>query len=67
MKKKKLKEQRLSLNKETIRMLNDPALAEVYGGLWTCGCSDACSQVNCSPYTTNCSDLPVCKQVHVFR
>ena len=29
MKKKKLKEQRLSLNKETIRMLNDPSLAEV--------------------------------------
>ena len=65
MKKKKLQEQRLSRNKETLRMLNDPSLAEVYGGLWTCGCSDNCS-AGCQPNSTICSG-PICNQAHIIR
>ena len=46
-KKKKFDDKRLALNKQTIRLLNEPQMAEVLGGLWTCGCTEG----NCPPYT----------------
>ena len=65
MHKKKTTEKRLELNKETIRMLTEPQMAEVYGGLWTCGCTDRCSE-GCGPYSAVCSG-PICANVHVIR
>ena len=53
MRKKKLTKKRLALDKETIRLLAETRIAEVYGGFWTCGCTEGCP-----PYTGNtCSCL----------
>ena len=65
MNKKKTTEKRLELNKETVRMLAEPQMAEVYGGLWTCGCSDNCT-AGCQPYSAVCSG-PICNQAHIIR
>ena len=62
---KKKTAKRLELNQDTIRLLSEPALAEVYGGLWTCGCTEgSCGTGCCGPYSNVCSG-PICANAHV--
>lgn len=49
---------RLRLNRETIRLLNDPALLLARGGTETTDTQGTGSNVNQNCYPTNCSSRP---------
>ena len=64
MNKKKTKK-RLELNRETIRLLGETQMSQVYGGLWTCGCTEgSCATCACGPYSNMCSG-PICVNAHL--